>query len=98
MSDTMPGNGKKRLFDPTITLGSLIQVVILLGTILLGWASLETRITVLENNATQRTRDLQGITERLDIEYDKLNDISFNQGQTTTQLNDLIKQVDKQAH
>ena len=96
VSDTRPGIGepKPKIFNPTITLGAIIQILVLFGTILLGWASLQSRITVLEDLAAQREKNMQGISDRLDLLNDKMNDIAVTQGETQTQLNDLAKRVD----
>ena len=96
MGDNGSTNGRRKLFDPTITLGAVIQIIVLIGTIAVGWATLESRITTLENQAAQRERDLQGISDRLDILDDKLNGVVVEQGVTTTKLDDLIKRVDSQ--
>ena len=47
-----------------------------------------------EDLAAQREKNMQGISDRLDLLNDKMNDIAVTQGETQTQLNDLAKRVD----
>ena len=91
MTDTLPGS-RRPIFDSRITLGAIIQVITLIVVIILGWAALGTRITILENDAAARDKTIEQINMRLDIANDHLDDISVKQGQTTQKLDDLIRQ------
>ena len=90
-SDTLPGS-RRTIFDSRITLGSIIQVITLIVVIILGWAALGTRISILENDAAARDKTIEQINVRLDIANNHLDDISVKQGQTTQKLDDLIRQ------
>ncbi len=90
-SDTLPGS-RRPIFDSRITLGSIIQVITLIVVVILGWAALGTRISILENDAAARDKIIEQINVRLDIANDHLDDISVKQGQTTQKLDDLIRQ------
>lgn len=79
-------NGK--IFDMRITLGSILHIVILIVAIALGYAGLSGRITVLEQEATDRTSQLNGIDVKIDEVNSKITDMAIEQGKQEQKLED----------
>lgn len=49
---------KKALFDPVINLGHVLTMMTMLGTVILGWTQLSTRLALVEAQVAKQTEML----------------------------------------
>jgi hypothetical protein len=83
-----PENGQRPIFDPRFTLGSAVQIFMLLAAILWWAATQSGRISILEVNASRIEGTLNSIDQKIDTVDTKVTDLALAEGRQEQKLED----------
>jgi hypothetical protein len=88
MSAVLPPDGVRRTrlhLDPTISWGHILTTLMLIGTLIAGWSSVDNRVTVVETT-TKHNREII----KIHVESDAIQDSSLAQT-----VKDIDRKMDK---